>query len=111
MATSTRAIRQRAWASFRPKPSPLPEALLKGLPGTREQRRANRTQWGRSLQELDRSSLEPFLTLTDLHTYTLTFRQLIQPTAAERRRVDENIFSAAILRYETKSLLDVVPFN
>ena len=68
-------------------------------------------QWGRSLQELDRSSLQPFLTLTDLHTYALTFRQLIQPTAAERRRVDENILSAAILRYETKSPLDVVPFN
>ena len=66
---------------------------------------------GTSLQELDRSSLQPFLTLTDLHTYALTFRQLIQPTAAERRRVDENILSAAILRYETKSLLDVVPFN
>jgi hypothetical protein len=66
---------------------------------------------GTSLQELDRSSLEPFLTLTDLHTYRLTFRQLIQPTAAERRRVDENILFAPILRYETKSLLDVVPFN
>ena len=66
---------------------------------------------GGLVQQLDRPSLQPFLTLTDLHTYTLTFRQLIQPTAAERRRVDENIFSAAILRYETKSLLDVVPFN
>ena len=55
-------------------------------------------------------SIEP-QTLTDLHTYTLTFRQLIQPTAAARRRVDENILSAAILRYESKSFLDVVPFN
>jgi hypothetical protein len=64
-----------------------------------------------SVQELDRSSLQPFLTLTDLHTYTLTFGQLIQSAAAERGRVDENILSAAILRYETKSLLDVVPFN
>jgi hypothetical protein len=64
-----------------------------------------------SVQELDRSSLQPFLTLTDLHTYTLTFRQLIQPTAAARRRVDENILSAAILRYETKSFLEFVPLN
>jgi hypothetical protein len=63
-----------------------------------------------SVQELDRSSLQPFLTLTDLHTYTLTFGQLTS-AAAERRRMDENILSAAILRYETKSLLDVVPFN
>jgi hypothetical protein len=64
-----------------------------------------------SVQELDRSSLRPFLTMTDLHPYTLTFGQLIQLAAAERRRMDENILSAAILRYETKSLLDVVPFN
>jgi hypothetical protein len=41
----------------------------------------------------------------------LTFRQLIQSTPAERRRVDENILSAAILRYETKSPLAAVPFN
>ena len=64
-----------------------------------------------SVQELDRSSLRPFLSMTDLHPYTLTFGQLIQLAAAERRRMDENILSAAILRYETKSLLDVVPFN
>ena len=49
--------------------------------------------------------------MTDLHPYTLTFGQLIQLAAAERRRMDENILSAAILRYESKSFLDVVPFN
>jgi hypothetical protein len=66
---------------------------------------------GPQSRSFDRSSLQPFLTLTDLHTYTLTFGQLIQSAAAERDRVDENILSAAILRYETKSFLEFVPLN
>jgi hypothetical protein len=59
---------------------------------------------GRSIQELDRSSLRPSLTLTDQHPYTLTFRQTTQSAAIERRGMDEHILPTTILRYETESL-------
>ena len=60
---------------------------------------------------MDRPSLRPFLTLTDLHPHTLTFRQPAQPASLERRRMDENILPTTILPYETKPLIGVVPFN
>ena len=66
---------------------------------------------GRSVQELDRPSLRALLTLTDLHSHTLTFRQPAQSPAIERRRMDENILPTTILAYKTKSLIGVVPFD
>ena len=55
-----------------------------------------------SVQQLDRSGLGPFLTLTDLHPHTLTFRQLTQPAPIERRGMNEDILAAAVRRYETE---------
>jgi hypothetical protein len=49
--------------------------------------------------------------VTDLHPHTLTFRQIAQPTALERLRMDENILPTTILPYETEPLLGVVPFD
>jgi hypothetical protein len=66
---------------------------------------------GRSVQELDRSRLRPFLTLTDLHPHTLPFRWLIQSAALERRGMNEDVLAAAVRRYETKPFLEVVPFD
>jgi hypothetical protein len=74
-------------------------------------RAVGRRELGRSIQELNRLSLRPFLTPTDLHAYTLTFRQTLQSAAIERRGMDKHILSTAILRYETESLFRVVPFD
>jgi len=63
------------------------------------------------LQQFDRPSLQAFLTLTDLHPHALTFCQPAQPAALKRRRMDENILSAAILPYEAKPLFAVVPLD
>ncbi len=46
---------------------------------------------GRSVQELDRSRLRPFLTLTDLHPHPLTFRQLTQPAPTQSRGMNEDV--------------------
>jgi hypothetical protein len=46
-----------------------------------------------------------------LHPHTLTFRQIAQPTALERLRMDENILPTTILPYETEPLIGVVPFD
>jgi hypothetical protein len=70
-------------------------------------RETDSTGWG----GLDRPSLRALLTLTDLHSHTLTFRQPAQPAALERRRMDENILPTAILAYKTKSLIGIVPFD
>ena len=43
----------------------------------------------RSVQEFDRSGLQAFLTLADLHPNTLTFSQPAQPSTCQCRRVDE----------------------
>jgi hypothetical protein len=51
----------------------------------------------RSVQEFDRPSLRPFLTLTDLHPHSLTFGQPNQPAALERRRMNEYILPSDIL--------------
>ena len=64
-----------------------------------------------SVQNLDRSSLRPFRTLSDLHSHTLTLHESAQLTATERRRVDEHIFTAALLHNESKSLFGIVPFD
>ena len=66
---------------------------------------------GCSVKELDRPSLRALLTLTDLHSHTLTFRQPAQSAAVKRRRMDENILPTAILAYKAKSLIGVVPFD
>ena len=66
---------------------------------------------GRSLNEFDRSSLQTFLAMTDLHAHALTFRQLPQPAALERCRMDENILSSSIRPYEAKPLVAIVHFN
>jgi hypothetical protein len=41
----------------------------------------------------------------------LTFRQIAQPAALERLRMDENVLPTTILPYETEPLLGVVPFD
>jgi hypothetical protein len=64
-----------------------------------------------SVQGLDRSGLRPFLPLTDLHPYTLTPWQLTQSAPIEGHGMNEDILAATILRYETESLFDVVPFD
>ena len=69
------------------------------------------TIWSCAFQQFDRPSLRPFLTLTDLHPHTLTFRQPAQPAALKRRRVDENILPTTVLPYEAKPLFAVVPFD
>jgi len=51
------------------------------------------------------------LTLTDLHSYALTFRQLSQPASLERCGMDENILPIAILPYEAKPLVAIVHFH
>jgi hypothetical protein len=67
--------------------------------------------WSCAFQQLDRPSLQAFLTLTDLHPHALTFCQPAQPAALKRRRMDENILPAAILSNEAKPLVGVVHFN
>ena len=66
---------------------------------------------GRSVQEFDRPSFRLFLTLTDLHPHTLTFRQPAQSAAPKRRGMDEDILPTAIPPYEPKPFIGVVPFN
>jgi len=68
-------------------------------------------QMAASVQQFDRSGLRPFLTVADLHSHTLTFRQLTQSAPIEGRGMNEDVLATAILRYETESLFDVVPFN
>jgi hypothetical protein len=46
-----------------------------------------------------------------LHPHPLTFREHAQPAPIERFGMDENILPTAILPYEAKSLIGVVPFN
>ena len=45
------------------------------------------------------------------HPHTLTLGQLIQSASIERRAMNEHVLATTILRYETKSFFDVVPFN
>src|SRR4029077_21154473 len=63
-----------------------------------------------SVQQFDRSGLRPFLTVADLHSHTLTFRQLTQSAPIEGRGMNEDVLATTILRYETKPLFDIVPF-
>jgi hypothetical protein len=51
------------------------------------------------------------VTLTDLHSHALTFRQPAQSAALKRFRMDKNILPTIILLYETEPLMSVVPFN
>src|SRR3981189_942484 len=48
--------------------------------------------WSCAFQQLDRPSLQAFLTLTDLHPHALTFCQPAQPAALKRRHMDETSF-------------------
>ena len=64
-----------------------------------------------SVQDLDRSGLRPFLTLTDLHPHTLTFRQLTQPAPIERRGMNEDVLATAVRRHETEPFFEIVPFD
>ena len=67
--------------------------------------------WSCAFQQLDRPSLQAFLTLTDLHPHALTFCQPAQPAALKGRRMDENILPATILSNEAKPLVAIVHFN
>ena len=67
--------------------------------------------WSCAFQQFDRPSLRPFLTLTNIHSHTLTFRQPAQSAAFEGPHMDEYILPAAVLAYETKPLFAVVPFD
>jgi hypothetical protein len=49
------------------------------------------------VQQFDRSSLRPLLTLTDLHPHTLAFRQLIQSTSFKGRGMNEDVFTTYIV--------------
>jgi len=68
-------------------------------------------QMAASVQQFDRSGLRPFLTVADLHSHTLTLRQLTQSAPIEGRGMNEDVLATTILRYETEPLFDVVPLT
>src|SRR4051812_29976356 len=61
----------------------------------------------RSVQKFNRPSLQPLLTLSDLHPHPLTLHERGQSAALKRRRMHEHILPAAVLPDEAKPLVTI----
>jgi hypothetical protein len=69
------------------------------------------TTAGTAIQCHDVFSLRALLALADVKLDLLTFLELPEPAALDRREVDEAILAAVVRRYETVTLLCVEPLH